>query len=247
MRRLRQGRRLKRRSLLIVVPCLNLFSISPPISAASASDTDHSADSIPPADRTAPPSKGLSSRPTDQCSLYVSPSGSDLNPGSVIEPFLHAERAKEAVSRLIDNGMRCDITIRFRSGIYYLGSTLKMGPANSGQNGFRVVYESYPGEHATLSGGKPISGWSLYDEARNIYRANVGTGWIFRQVYVNGRRATRARGDLEFDGIHQEPKRFWRNEYVAKGLEKSGGRRDRLPRKVDDEPLQDFLDCRRSY
>jgi hypothetical protein len=83
-----------------------------------------------------------------------------------------------------------------------------MGLADSGQNGFRVVYESYPGEHATFSGGKQVSGWSLYDEARNIYRANVGTGWIFRQVYVNGRRATRARGDLESAGFSRSQKGF---------------------------------------
>jgi Right handed beta helix region len=208
MRRLRQGRRLKRRSLLIAVPCFNLLSISPPISAASASDTDYPTSFIPPTARTAPPPTGRSSRPTERCSLYVSPSGSDLNPGSVTQPFQHAERAKDAATAMIRRGMRCDITIRFRSGVYYLGSTLKMGPADSGQNGFRVVYESYPGEHATLSGGKPISGWSLYDEARNIYRAKVGTGWIFRQVYVNGRRTTRARGDLESTGLNKSQEGF---------------------------------------
>jgi hypothetical protein len=114
------------------------------------------------------PPTGQSSRPTEQCSFYVSPSGNDFNSGSVTEPFLHAERAKDAVTALIGRGMRCDITVRFRGGTYYLGSTLKMGPPDSGQNGFRVVYESYPGEHATLSGGKKISGWSLYDEAHNI-------------------------------------------------------------------------------
>ena len=34
---------------------------------------------------------------------------------------------------MIRRGMRCDITIRFRSGVYYLGSTLKMGPADWGK------------------------------------------------------------------------------------------------------------------
>lgn len=48
------------------------------------------------------------------------------------------------------------------------------------------------GGRAVFSGKGDITGWELFDAERNIYRAPVAAD-SFRQLYVNGRRAVRAR------------------------------------------------------
>lgn len=125
--------------------------------------------------------------------VYVSPEGSDQNSGSLARPFMTLQRARNAVREMIARGMHADIIVHLRGGIYRLKTPLVLGPADSGQNGFRVVYESEPEERALLSAGRQVTGWSVYDRSKNIYRANVRAGWDFRQLYVNGVHATRAR------------------------------------------------------
>jgi hypothetical protein len=126
--------------------------------------------------------------------FYVSPTGNDSNSGTLNEPFLTLQKARDVASALSAMGMMDDIIIYLRGGTHRLDSPLILGPRDSGQNGHRVIYESYPGEQATVSAGRPILGWTLYDKAKNVYRACVGIGWDFRQLYVNGKHAQRARG-----------------------------------------------------
>ncbi len=61
-----------------------------------------------------------------------------------------------------------------------------------------VTWQAYPGEVPVISGGQTVTGWSLY--SGSIYRANVGTSWDFRQIYVNGVHAQRAKGALNPQG-----------------------------------------------
>src|SRR6202012_2987674 len=58
-----------------------------------------------------------------------------------------------------------------------------------------VIFESAPGEAATLCGGAPITGWTRGE--KGIWSAPIpaqrGSPWVFRQLYVNGQLRTRAR------------------------------------------------------
>ncbi|WP_181416808.1 right-handed parallel beta-helix repeat-containing protein [Nitrospira lenta] len=86
--------------------------------------------------------------------------------------------------------MTNDITVVLRGGRYQLADTMRFDHRDSGMNGFQVIYRSFSGEHAELSGGHRITGWTT---AKNgLAQANVGSN-RFRQLYVNGIRATRAR------------------------------------------------------
>lgn len=132
---------------------------------------------------------------TVQHELYVSPQGSDTSgTGSLAAPFRTIARAQERV-RELRGGMTGDIVVSLRGGVYTLDAPLSFGPDDSGANGHFVVYRSYPGEQATLSGGREITGWSLHDAATGIYKANVGTGFQTRQLFVDGVRAVRARSE----------------------------------------------------
>ncbi len=127
-----------------------------------------------------------------QASFYVSPSGSDTNPGTLGLPFQSVAKARDVV-RTVNGNMTGDIVVCLRGGTYQFPSTLQLGPQDSGTNGYEVVYQAYPGETPILSGGTNVTGWTLYDSGKNIYRASVGTSCYSRQLYVNGVRATRAR------------------------------------------------------
>jgi hypothetical protein len=122
-------------------------------------------------------------------SFYVSPTGDDGNPGTEAAPFQSIERAQTAVRPLTDT-MTSDITVVLRGGLCQLANTVRFDHRDSGTNGFQVIYRSFLGEHATLSGGRAIIGWTAARDG--LFQANVGPN-RFRQLYVNGARATRAR------------------------------------------------------
>ena len=120
---------------------------------------------------------------------YVSPGGSDANPGTATQPFATLARARDAV-RAVNKAMTSDITIYLRGGTYQLPDTLVLDQTDSGTNGHNVVYKAYSGERPIISGGQKITGWVAV--GNGTYKAAVG-GLRFRQLYVNGVRAIRAR------------------------------------------------------
>jgi hypothetical protein len=120
---------------------------------------------------------------------YVSPSGHDNNAGSETAPFRTIDRARTAV-RAINGGMSGHIVVYLRGGLYTLANTVAFDAQDSGMNGFQVIYAAHPGETPVISGGQSITGWT--SAGGGMYRASVGA-LRFRQLYVNGLRAVRAR------------------------------------------------------
>jgi len=124
-------------------------------------------------------------------SLYVAPNGSDTNPGTMSQPLKTVAKARDLVASMTAT-MSADITVYLRAGTYPQASTLKFGNADSGKNGFYVKYMAYPGEQPIITGGAPITGFTVSDAANGIYAAS-GITARFRQLYVNGVKAIRAR------------------------------------------------------
>jgi hypothetical protein len=135
------------------------------------------------------PVRLIVSGPASQTAFYVSPAGSDVNPGTQTQPFATLERARSVV-RTLTGTMKSDITVFLRGGEYPLSATVVFDQADSGTNGFSVIYRAYPGEEPILTGARTITGWTLVGDG--IYKAPVG-GLRFRQLFVNGTRAIRAR------------------------------------------------------
>jgi hypothetical protein len=149
-------------------------------------------------------------------SLFVSPTGDDTTgDGSIATPYKTLEKARDQV-RTLTPTMTSDITVNLRGGTYKQNSTFQLNEQDSGQNGFRVYYQAYNNEVPIISGGEPIAGsWSLYDNAKNIYRVQVGTlATQPRSLLVNDTFAVRARseenptwltrtnGQINFDSAH---------------------------------------------
>ena len=95
--------------------------------------------------------------------------------------------------RANENRGICTVNVHIKAGTYRLGGPLTLNAGDSGTPGAEVVYQAAPGEIVVISGAQQVSGWILNDVGLNIWQAQVNTDTMPRQLYVNGRRATRAR------------------------------------------------------
>jgi parallel beta-helix repeat protein len=118
--------------------------------------------------------------------ITVSPSG----------PIRTLAEARDAARAERNSGNAGSITITIRAGTYFLPETLILGPEDSA-----TIWEAAHGEHPIISGGRIISGWTKSSGA--AWTADA-PGPYFHQLFINGRRATRARTPndtfLRFDG-----------------------------------------------
>ncbi len=123
--------------------------------------------------------------------IHVSSKGSDQNNGSSAYPFLTLARAQQE-ARLRSKNLDSDLIVHIGAGTYYLNQTLKFEPQDSGTNGFSVIYKGDGFSRTTLSGGnKHALSWSSV--GGGIFKTTVNAPAGFRQLYINGKRATRAR------------------------------------------------------
>ncbi|MDQ1912681.1 right-handed parallel beta-helix repeat-containing protein [Paenibacillus sp. GD4] len=143
---------------------------------------------------------------------YVSTTGSDdTGTGTLEAPFRTPHKARDVVRQQIAGGMNEDITVMLRGGTYHLESTLAFNELDSGRDGHRITYRSYPGESAVLDASKPITGWQLYNG--NIYKANVGTSWSFDVLFENQVQAMKAR----YPNIQGDTNVYHRVEAIVAG------------------------------
>lgn len=135
-----------------------------------------------------------------QTTFYVAMNGNDNDPGTEFKPFATIERARQAV-RAVNEQTNQDLVVVLCGGTYSIDKTIRFEPEDSGRNGYNVIYRAATNETPIISGGKPITGWKSDEKGRWKAAAPVEN---FRQLYVDGVRAVRARGDvpanLEFDG-----------------------------------------------
>ena len=99
------------------------------------------------------------SRPAHE--LYVAPDGNDDAPGTKAKPFATLERARDAVRELRKVGPlpQGGVVVYLRGGVYGRAASFRLSEADSGRHEAPVVYRSYSGERAILSGGLEIKGF----------------------------------------------------------------------------------------
>jgi hypothetical protein len=132
---------------------------------------------------------------TVMAEYYVSNNGDDSNDGTKDRPFATIKRARDEV-RKINADMTGNIVVHIAGGTYILDDTLTFDERDSASNGFCI---KYVGEGETvISGGQKIGSFTLHDEEKNIYSAKVPEGMLFRQLYVDGKKMTRARSNTDF-------------------------------------------------
>ena len=98
--------------------------------------------------------------PSPAANFFVSPSGSDSNNGSFTAPFATIARAQQAVQGLLAGATSSIVVMVRGGGIFYLNSPLSFSNADSGTAAVNVVWQSYPGEMPTISGGMRVTNWT---------------------------------------------------------------------------------------
>jgi alpha-galactosidase-like protein len=121
--------------------------------------------------------------------LYASPNGTGTACDLPAPCGLSA--AKAQVERRSDH-MAADIDVDLFGGTYHVPGGFRLGPADSGGNGYTVVWQAVPGQTPVISGADRITGFTEYDSSRDIWRARVWSATAAtggQQLFVNGQRA----------------------------------------------------------
>ena len=140
--------------------------------------------------------------------FYIAPQGSDGNPGTASRPFQTLAHARDIV-RSVNQKMTGDIVVYLRGGVYPVKAPVEFGAADSGYNGFQVIYRAFDNETPILSGGIPVSGWT--PDHGEVYKAKLDWDAKLRSLFVNGVRAIMTRADFKGQGP-------W-GEFIVKGDE----------------------------
>jgi hypothetical protein len=143
--------------------------------------------------------------------FYVSPTGDDANPGTAAEPFASLARARDAVRALKSQGPLAEAArVNVADGTYPLTEPLVLSPADSGTQQAPVIYQAAAGARPVFTGGRVLRGWRKGENGLwTVHVPEVAAGrWYFEQLFVDGRRATRARTPNKFyfymQDVHQE-------------------------------------------
>ncbi len=133
--------------------------------------------------------------------FFVDPSGNDQSSGNRAQPFASFARAQQvARAERIAHPTEA-VTVTFQAGTYNLDKAVEFTPADSGASADNpVCYRANLGAEVVISGGRPITGWQADPQRPGIWKTRVteptnsaDLSWRFEQLWVDGRRAVRAR------------------------------------------------------
>ncbi len=127
--------------------------------------------------------------------FYVSPSGSDNNPGSREKPFAGMERTMLAVQNFFSENTTGNCTVWLDNGKYTLSNPIVLSSADLDISAGKLVFKALPGAKPVITGGVKISGWEKLPEG--MWKAKIPempvSGYSFRELFVNSQPAVRAR------------------------------------------------------
>lgn len=87
--------------------------------------------------------------------FYIAVTGNDTNSGTIGAPFKTLERARDAIRSLKDSSGLPEggVAVYLRGGTYQRTGSFKIEEQDSGTAGKPIVYQAYPGEAVSISGG----------------------------------------------------------------------------------------------
>ena len=139
--------------------------------------------------------------------IWISPKGSDFNDGTRQSPkatLTSALRQAREWRRTEDNRIQGGITIYMEGGTYAFHEPVFIRPEDSGTKESPTIIRSVGDEKVILSGGISIKGCKKQGK---VWVADVpafnGRPLDFRQLWVNGKKAVRARDVEDFEKMNR--------------------------------------------
>lgn len=137
--------------------------------------------------------------------IWVSPRGNDANDGTKEQPkatLTAALRQARELRRLDDPSVKDGVTIHLAAGVHAVYEPVFIRPEDSGTAAAPTVIQGEDG--ASISGGVTLTGWKRQGK---LWVADVptfnGRPLDFRQLWVNGVKAVRARDVDDFEQMYR--------------------------------------------
>jgi tetratricopeptide (TPR) repeat protein len=112
--------------------------------------------------------------PTPAVTLFVSPKGSDTNPGTKDKPFATLERARDEIRTLKIRNQKSEIrnpiSVFIRGGEYVVKQTFKLTADDSGTEQAPIVYAAFGKEIPRFTGGARVSGFTRVSDTAVLAR-----------------------------------------------------------------------------
>lgn len=147
----------------------------------------------------------LTGQSANAADIYVSPAGIDTNDGSIAAPkatLSAALRQAREMRRLKAEGVENGIQIILKGGTYAQYEPVFIRPEDSGTPQSPTMICGAEGEKVVLSGGVEIKNWK---KSGKLLVTDVpdfnGRPLDFRQLWVNGKKAVRARDVSDFENM----------------------------------------------
>ena len=112
--------------------------------------------------------------------FFVSPTGNDDNTGTKGKPYLSLERAKDAVSKLIAEGLENqEIYVYFRGGTYYFEESVVFNSDEFGSGNNTIIFSAFGDEIPVFSAGTLLSGWrKIESQVPHLPETANGNTWV---------------------------------------------------------------------
>ncbi|MHC5183642.1 MAG: right-handed parallel beta-helix repeat-containing protein [Planctomycetota bacterium] len=133
---------------------------------------------------------------------YVSPQGSDSNPGTIDRPFAKIQQARDAIRLLKPSEKAFGVNVYLRGGEYVLDETLVFDLCDSSPQGTQFRYMAYKDEQPVITSAVAVTGWQKLSNALanlpttaqdKVWVTDVANGNDFKVLYNNGVMLPRAR------------------------------------------------------
>ncbi|MBN1590344.1 MAG: right-handed parallel beta-helix repeat-containing protein [Pirellulales bacterium] len=166
--------------------------------------------------------------------IHVSPSGNDAWSGKFADPQASADdgpvatltRARDLVRTWKQSGPLDEpIRVVLADGTYEINEPFVLAPRDSGTKDCPISYESAPGANPIISGGRTLGPFVPGEDGlwKTVVPEVAAGKWYFEQLFVDGRRAVRARtpnrfydymGQTSEVPVDGQPERFKRTTQV---------------------------------
>lgn len=121
--------------------------------------------------------------------LFISTDGCDLNNGTLSSPFRTFDKVLDCIK---NSNSGIPINVRVRGGKYYFSKPLTFSSETIGNRKSEINFINYDNEEVIISGAIRLNAeWRPYNG--NIVVADIGNGYSFDTLFVNGEPQVLAR------------------------------------------------------